>query len=329
MKYNFVIFATDFYCYETCYDDIIGLDNVRYIKYLKPSNKLVQFIYRIHHSEKINKYINIPLKRIWFGLYFKNDFKDTNPICFLFFGRNLPLEKYGYVKYLKNKYFNSKFVCFFQDLISEHKNIDVLHIKNIFDLVITYDQNDAKKFEINYHPTVYSNYIVTDNNNISKTDVYFLGADKNRLNKIIEIYSYLQSLGLKCSFYITNVKPENQFDYIGIHYIKSMTYEENLQHVLKSECVLEIMQENAQGFTMRTWEAIMYDKKLLTDNVEIKKATFYNASNILVFSELNSIVKNKNFFDNIACKANYDYKDEISPLKLLEFITDKLSTNQH
>ena len=42
-----------------------------------------------------------------------------------------------------------------------------------------------------------------------------------------------------------------------------MNYIENLKHIRRTNCILEVVQNNAKGSTIRTWEAIMYDKKYL------------------------------------------------------------------
>lgn len=272
----------------------------------------------------MNKYVSLPFKSIWNSGYFKFDFTNKNSICFIFFSSRTDLEKNGFIKYLRKKYPDSKMVCFFQDLVDLQKNLDINHIKEVFDLVISYDQADAKRYNILYHPTVYSGILIEKNDKLQKSDVFFLGKAKNRFQKIILIYQYLQELGLKCDFYITNVNPVDQIYYEGIHYISNMTYKENLQHVERTACILEIMQENALGYTMRTLEAIMYDKKLLTDNLAIKTTPFYNPSNIFVVDNIADLDKNHIFFENISQKVDYNFKDNISPVRLLEFITDKL-----
>lgn len=333
--FNYVILGYNLNLYKKSFNEVLELENVRYIPnlitkkrpplYILTSFNIIFYLfYKIHHSGIINRLINLPFKRLWFGFYFKNNFKNLNPICFIFFSRNLTLEKYGYLEFLRRKYPDSKFVCFFSDLMNTHVEIDILEIKKLFDLVISYDLGEANKYDVEYHPTVYSKTLIEQNDKIKKSDVYFLGAVKNRFAKIILIYKYLKRKGLKCEFYLTNVKPEEQIHDEGLHYISQMTYQENLQHVLKTECILEIMQSNATGYTMRTWEAIMYDKKLLTDNTAINNAPFYNTTNIFVFENIENLEDNKLFFENFSRKADHQYKENISPIKLLEFIEKKL-----
>lgn len=59
--------------------------------------------------------------------------------------------------------------------------------KQNFDLVLSYDYNDAKRYDILYYPTPYSAIPVESVTN-PDNDVYFLGKGKNRLTEIIDAY---------------------------------------------------------------------------------------------------------------------------------------------
>ena len=96
-----------------------------------------------------------------------------------------------------------------------------------------------------------------------------------------------------------------------------MSYVENLQHVVKTKVVLEMMQNNAVGASLRVWESIMYEKHLLTNNVGIKRLDVYNPNymHLIETGKLNirEWVNKDVFYDG-------DVKDSIKPYRLLEFI---------
>ena len=83
------------------------------------------------------------------------------------------------------------------------------------------------------------------------------------------------------------------------------------------------MQSGANGFTPRLWESIVYDKFLLTDNVEVFKSE-YNSANIHSLDNLREITL------WINSKTNYPQyiKEMISPKTLLDDI-EKLIWNAH
>lgn len=325
MEYNFVIFASDFHCYETSYGDIIGLDNVRYFNNHIPKRcYIVRLLYKIHHSKKINKHIKLPLKSIWFHSYFKNDFIRKKPICFIFSSNWFFIVNLGFVEYLKKKFPDSKFVVFFQDLIDFKSNLDINVYKKKFDFLISFDHREASKYNIAYSPLVNSKSKLDLSSSLKEFDVYFLGAAKNRFAEILSVYKILKAKNLNCDFYITGVPKEKQKYSHDIHYIDKMPYDENLKHLLKSKSVLEIMQKGGHGYTQRMVEAITYDKKIITNNPEVRNAPFYNPSNILAFENIEDISSNDLFFENFSREANHNYKDKISPLKLLELITNNI-----
>jgi len=322
--YNFVIFGSNWDLYKVSYSDLNRLENVRYISTpYEFRSPVFKFLYRLHWSPKINRFVNLPFKKIWNSGYFKNDFFDDNPICFIFFSSKCVYEKDGLLKYLRIKYHNSKMVCFSQDIIDSQQNFDIYHLKDVFDLVISFDQFDCIKYGLEYHQLVYSHFPIGNSSSISKNDVYFLGRAKNRLDEIIKTYEYLKSKNLKCDFHLVGVESKNQVYPKEINYIDNMPYIENLKHVVSSKCLLEIMQQNGHGYTQRMCEAIAYGKKIITNNVEVKGAPFYNEKYISVYSNLTDI--DISFLkDGSNDKVNYNYKEKLSPKELISFIENKL-----
>ncbi len=69
----------------------------------------------------------------------------------------------------------------------------------------------------------------------------------------------------------------------GINYIDKMEYKEYLQRLDKSKCLLDVLQGESRGFTLRV-EALVYGKKLITTNSEILNAPFYDARQFLYIS---------------------------------------------
>lgn len=323
--YNFVVFGTDWDLYKASYSDVTKMNNVRYIStpydFRSP---VAKFLYRCHWSPVINKLVNLPFKSIWNSGYYKFDFDNDNPICFVFFSNWCEYEKNHFVKYLRKRYPNSKMVCFFQDLIDLKKDLDIYHLKSVFDLVISFDQAESRIYELEYHQLVFSHFPVKQLPEISDCDVYFLGKAKNRLDEIIKIYEYLTSKDLKCAFYLVDVEPREQVYPDEIHYISSMSYIENLQHVVSARCLLEVMQKGGSGYTQRMCEAIAYDKKILTNNVEVKNAPFYNENYISVYSDATDIDVSllKGCLNDI---VDYNFKEQLSPKGLLSFIERKLN----
>lgn len=315
MKPNYVIYATPEDYYKLMYKDIIEKPNVLYLSSSPIDNRynIYGFLYRI--IRRINK------KYLRLGLFQKIPVPRLNPdtpIYFVFFYGRLYWVNDGLIDFLKNKYPKSRCICYFQDLISIREYIDIENVKKNFDLVISYDAHEAQMYQIEYYPTPFS-YIDVKQNPQYDTDVYFLGRSKGRFDLILQIYDNLVRLGYRCDFYISDVQTEQRVKRTGIHYIDSMTYIENLEHVVSCRILLEIIQDKSVGCTLRTWEAIVYKKKLLTNNKYLQETPYY--------SSYVTIINGTSFDVEHLKRTDLDYPNDkkLSPSHLLDFIRIKLS----
>lgn len=329
MKYNYVILGSSWDLYKTIYSDLKGLKNALYIDDFRPSkHSLTGILYRIHFNAKLNSFITIPGKQHWNKSYFNDTFVEHRPICFVFFTNWVYLDNFGFLDYLRKTYPDSKMVWFIQDTVknsinSLHKPIsDVLELKKKFDVVLSYDKGDCEKYGFTYHHTIFSG-IDLDENVKPQYDVFFLGRSKGRIKDILRMYEILRDHGLKCNFHITGVPEEQQKYSEEIVYNKPMSYLDNLKNVTQSKCLLEIMQEGADGFSIRTNEAICLNKFLITNNEAIKHAPFYRSDYIEVFESSNFHI-DESFVNRLRIndRIDYHYKDYFSPIKLLEFIDE-------
>ena len=96
-----------------------------------------------------------------------------------------------------------------------------------------------------------------------------------------------------------------------------MRYKDVLHIVNKSDCIFEVVQDGQNGFTFRTYEAICYDTKLVTNNQSIVNMDFYNPDYIKVFTEPDATILD--FIDN-GKKPIYYYSGQYSPLVLYDDI---------
>ena len=95
---------------------------------------------------------------------------------------------------------------------------------------------------------------------------------------MLSIYDRVTQLGLKCDFYVTEVEKDKQVAREGIIYNQRMPYRDVLKHVNQTKCILEILEDNENYFSLRTFEALAFRKKLITASPNILKADFYSPS---------------------------------------------------
>jgi len=253
----------------------------------------LSFIERLHNSIKLNRIYNLPFKRIWYSHYL--NYKKLNKmdkIYFIFFeGSRVGYQK-EYLFYLKNKYPNSKYIFRFINPINQNNSWMVEYAERYYDLIISMDQSNCEKYNWEYVNNTYNTrFLETERR--EDIDVFFVGSNKGRLNKIIKIYKFLTDKGVKCEFFITDVRKKDRIKgLLGIHYIKKMKYRKTVELINRAKCLLEIVQEGQTGSTLRSMEALVYRKKLLTDDKNIRRQEYFDAENMFVFKGPNEIDKN-------------------------------------
>ena len=95
--------------------------------------------------------------------------------------------------------------------------------------------------------------------------------------------------GLKCDFHVIGV-PESEQKYSDvIHYNNWISYDDVLQHVKNTKCVLEILPFGQHYSSLRVGEALWYHKKLLTTNIEAPQEWFYRPEFVQCFTEAQDI----------------------------------------
>ena len=323
LKHKFIVVSYGYEYYDYVYHQF---ENSSYAKY----SHNITFPYvleRLYYRHVFNKRINLPFKNLWIKLYLyyiskyvKSIAKSEDKICFLFLsgGKNNKLLEYGLAEELRNKYKDSKIVYFLNDLVSKTRQpIDLIKAKA--DLVITFDPGDAKKYGLLNHVIPYSDQKFEKN--IEVYDVTFVGAAKDRLTELLTIHKYLISKGIKSYFHIINVPIEEQETIEGVVYSGFISYMDNLKILSQSRCIIEIVQKEGTGNTIRVGEAIIMGKKILTNNPHIVTNGIYEKSNMSIFSNCEDIdidfLKDKE-------EIVYSKKMMMNPTNLLFFIEKNL-----
>lgn len=249
---------------------------------------------------------------------------NTNPKVILFnFEYGLSCEC---IQFFKDKFPAAKIVLTFNDMISGEngyenvfQNFSLNRLKEISDLIITYHPYEAKKYGLSYYPQVFSKIVLPKEE--ETYDVFFTGMAKNRLEIIHAVYKKLTDNGIKCKFWISGVAETQMLEsHEGIIYNQNLTYEEYLDKVNDCRCILDIIQVGDIHSTRYT-EAVTYNKKYLTNDLATEQDHFYNKQYMQVFDTVEHLDVN---WLKAQIAVDYRYKNEFSPIHLIEFICKKL-----
>lgn len=324
LLYNFIVFFVS--------DDYIrigqtpGGRNTRHFRAcneaLDTKSKLINKLFHWHWSYRLNSRFRVPFKRLWFRAMYKHDFEDDLPLCFVYMGANKIRYDSGWCEYVRRRDPRNRQVICHSDLISKTVKYDYSTVLDKVDLAVTYDAAEAKRHGIlSYQHPTYSKLIPLPDDSSVDQDVYFLGYAKDRLDEIMKTYDALRNGGATCKFILVGVPLKNQVEGEGLIYCDGISYQENLDNVVRSKCILEITQHGASGATMRTCEAIAYHRRLLTNRTNVDE-TIFAEGQLISFSIPEKI-------DVKAVTAPFDQDDypeqcDMNPLEKYKFIQDEL-----
>lgn len=289
---------------------------------------------RILLSKKIQKVTNGHLD--WIGyekneLYsiLKNRCELYERVVVIFFNASLNYNAYlsGTLKEYKKKWNNIKYVLFYLDIVGVGVSInaDYLRKKNVFDLIYTVDKSDAKKYSMIHKNTIYSKNETMCSKTI-QNDIYFCGVTKNRGPLIKKCAVAANDNGVECLMDIVCDDDNlNLAEVKGINVCNNnqyLSYEEVLSRELMSKVFLDIVQQGQVALTLRAYEAVVYNRKLLSNNKSLFELEFYNSKYMRYFESVEDIdwewVKED-------VEVNYNYRDEFSPKIFLDDIVGRLN----
>ena len=297
-----------------------------------PRNKFGKLVKKIHTSGMIAQYVNLPLKRLWYKKL-KFDIQRNEEYCVIIVDAALKAFKIAELNKLFAKK-NIRGVLCLINSINAHST-SMYEIKSIIPKVhwadiYSFDPQDRAKYgfkniEGAYYSQKEAEHIKALYPEQFKTpmDVYFTGGLKgNREKLVVDTFEYLKERGVKADFNILvagneRLKNHKFADAIRYYSGKWIAYEEVLAGVLNSKVIVEILQDGQCGPSLRYYEAVCYNKKLLTTNEYVKELPFYNPQYMKVFHSPEEIdvewIKDNE-------KIDYCYNGEFSPVGLLDIV---------
>lgn len=288
---------------------------------------------RYYFSNTVNRMVELPFKKLWYSCFYKNMClsKENKQVLIIYDKHMLGCNR-KFLKDVKRSFPNIKLVYVFTNIVKYSGaiiNNFIDQLNKYYDVVLAFDPLDAEKYDFEYSPLVYNIDDKYTNHNMDN-QVFYVGTAKDRLSELIEVYKKLQSMGIKCDYNIAEVEETRVESTSGIKYNKRIPYSEVLCHIAKSECLIDIIQGDSSGLTIKTCEAVCYDKKLITTNQHVSEYSFYDPRYIRIIKNVDDITQD--FFDNDinVCFRKED-KEYFSTEAFLERINEmlrKVSNNE-
>ncbi len=241
-------------------------------------NEKYRKIHDLHF--KIHKKIPVPMKRYWDKAYTTMDIRsliDKNIIVIFMVGPyyeetySQPL-LFDLINQISGKTFCKK-VMYLVDPVDKY--VGLTNWFEYFDLIATYSQEDAIKYKINYidspcvslsidKPKIYS-------------DIHTRCIDAGRGDFIKECNLYFEEQEVICDFHIQSEK--NEIISKGMEYTtKRKSYRDTVTEELGANVLLEVLIPGINsGPTLRYKEAVIYNKKLLTTNINAESLPCFDS----------------------------------------------------
>lgn len=168
---------------------------------------------------------------------------------------------------------------------------------SLFDSFFCFDSEDEKNnikpitnFYFDCISPVYKEF------NHQKPQLYFVGLFwENREEKIDQFIEKLSDKNVELNIFIQYYH-KNEIKNPKIKYIKNrITFLENLKNVEQADVLLDFVDPVHNGLSIRFFEGMYYKKKVITDNIMVKKYDFYHPNNIFVlennYQEIENFLK--------------------------------------
>lgn len=290
---------------------------------------------RIFFSKKINLKLIIYIRILFYKQIITQikDFSKGKSIDVLIYDHNKFAGKEDFIKVLRSIKNVSSVNYIFTNIVKHsaaNENSYLNNLNNWYDVVFAFDPEDAKNYNFAYSPLIYD--ADPDYKKVEKESddycVFYVGQAKDRLRSLLSIYEKLNKIGIKTEFHIANVKKEDIKYSNEIIYNKFITYDACVEAIHKATCILDVIQGDSTGLTIKTCEAICYNKKLITTNQYIKEYSFYDPRYIRIVNSLDDI--DKTFFtENLDVHYSEEGKKYFSAEKFLERLGEELKQKKN
>ncbi|MEQ9862337.1 lipopolysaccharide biosynthesis protein [Pectobacterium cacticida] len=232
-------------------------------------------IYSINKRIKNNEMLNFLV-----GKYIKSKYKNLSNDDILIFKESL---FYKYIDIIKH--IECRKILLLRSSLAESKDVSFSVAKRVFERIYSFDKQDCKKEDLFYLNQFFP-FGFKEVEEIRKGIIihpkqcFFLGRDKGRIEDIEYIAKRLEENSLTINFHV--VKDKTSFKKSKYYVSDYLTYDDNIKKSLESEVLLEINREGQSGLTLRTLEAIFFDKKIITNNTDIEKYDFYSPNQFFI-----------------------------------------------
>lgn len=169
----------------------------------------------------------------------------------------------------------AKIVLFFWNhfKLEHYRKLNDAQKEPAIDEIYHFDPLEARDLGLKHNSSFYTKSV---GESVHKTeyDIFFGANDNGRKQQAMELKSRFESLGLSTHYHILPKRGNEQEGYLP--------YNDYLQLVKRSKGILEILRAGQYGVTLRTFESLFLQKKLVTANAMLPFYRLYDPRNVFM-----------------------------------------------
>lgn len=181
------------------------------------------------------------------------------------------------------------------------------------------DRNTASTSEAtNFYPVSYSHLNRSD----YQTEAYYWGNYSSGRKEMLSILiQHFKEQSISHSIHLYKRHKWSLFKKNMLISPESITFEENLQRSYNAKVLIDMAPAGQHGLSFRVFEAIGFEKKLITNNPSIAQYDFYHPNNIFIYGK-DDIEALKQFVDEPYFPIKKEIKEKYSFRNWIQYILD-------
>lgn len=188
-----------------------------------------------------------------------------------------------FLLWVQKNFPDSKIIFKYTNMVGKARHLLPSQIPQGID-IWTYDKHDSEAYNIKLNKCGgYCTSLIGEKRE-KIYDVVYVGRDKGRASYIMKLKKKFESMGLVVKFLII---PTTRISRKKSYYSRPIPYKEVIKLITESRAILNVLLPDQQGATLRDYESIYNEVKLITTNTKIKNLDFYDKENIFILNEDN------------------------------------------
>lgn len=207
-----------------------------------------------------------------------------------------------------------------------NRSSDLYYKVKLFNEFFVFDKNDVNDEEnIYFLPNFYFDFPEEYLEN-ETFDLLYIGTFvEERLEKLLKLTNRLKMSGYNCKISLISFDKQviKHWQNSDIDVSNSLIdYKENLEFAKKTKILLDLKLTIHNGLSFRFFEALKYEKKIITDNEDVRNYDFYESANIFILG-IDSFEQLEIFINSPYKSIDENIKNQYSFTNWLETILNK------